>query len=183
MFGLFPDLESFHNVTKDNLKDTNSNNQNVYRLVYIEYFNSGSGDILRHTSFDYFLFPEGISEKDGYAILSYLTDEIERVLDIDKGGYTSVKNLNDIFDLERFGFKKIKYHGDYNKIKNIYTIQTFGILRSIFYKRPNDLIEWYKKGVTKEEVENIYNKMGIEFKDVVWHNEEKLTKKLNKNDD
>lgn len=28
--------------------------------------------------------------------------------------------------------------------------------------------EWYQEGVTYDEVCNIYNKIGLEFKDIVW---------------
>ena len=32
----------------------------------------------------------------------------------------------------------------------------------------NKYFEWYTENVTKEEVEEIYKNIGIEFKDIIW---------------
>ena len=58
-------------------------NQNIYRLHYINYHRIGnkySSDNIGivNWSFKPFMFPNGIDREDGFKVLSYLTDFIEK---------------------------------------------------------------------------------------------------------
>lgn len=67
------------------LEDHQLGNQSIYRLYYINYHRIGEyqgrtdnnvGEI--NWPFQPFMFPEGMSRKDGFKVLSYLTDFIEK---------------------------------------------------------------------------------------------------------
>lgn len=144
---------------------------NIYRLHHIEYLNIGENygykmTGMRDYTFRPFLMPEGLDEKDAFKILSYLTDFLERNLNITEGSLKSVIALNKVLDLKRFGFKRVTCQNDDNRLKDLFTIygRTERFDKSKYCKK---YFEWYTENVTKEEVEKIYNKIGMEFKDIV----------------
>ena len=54
-----------------------------------------------------------------------------------------------------------------SKILNLFTVDG----RLLLFKRSNlysKYFEWYVENVTKEEVESIYAKHNMEFRDIVW---------------
>ena len=156
------------------LEDHEVGNQNIYRLYYINYHRIGmlghsdnrSNIGLVNWPCKPFMLPEGLSREDGFRVLSYLTDFIEKRDDVEPGSLKSVNTLDSVLNNERFGFKRVD-ETDENKILNLFTIDGRALLfkRSELYKK---YFEWYVEGVTKEEVENIYNKIGMEFRDIVW---------------
>ena len=77
----------------------------------------------------------------------------------------SVNLLEDAINLERFGFERVEIENNKN-IVDLFTIEgrikNFKI--SEYYSK---YFNWYKENVTKEEVKNIYEKIGIEFKDII----------------
>lgn len=160
-----------------NLKDHPIGNQNIYRLYYVNYHRIGSrygqsGIGMIDWAFDPFTLPEGMTREEAFKVLSYLTDFIEKREDIELGSFASVKMLNSILYLERFGFKKVKEE-DESKILDLFTINGRVALfkQSSMYQR---YFEWYSKGVSREEVEAIYAKHNMPFGDIVWlDNEEK----------
>ncbi len=115
-----------------------------------------------------FMLPDGMSREEGFKVLSYLTDFIEKREDIAIGSLTSVRTLDLVFDKERFGFRRVE-ETDEDKIINLFTVDGRALLfkKSDLYKK---YFEWYVENVTKEEVEEIYSKIGIEFKDIIWTN-------------
>lgn len=122
-----------------------------------------------------------MSREEGFKVLSYLTDFIEKRDDVELGSLTSVRTLDSVLSNERFGFKRVE-EIDEDKILNLFTIDGRALLfkRSELYKK---YFEWYTENVTKEEVEEIYSKIGMEFKDIVWldkeNNKEKVLKPNN----
>lgn len=160
-----------------NLKDHPIGNQNIYRLYYVNYHRIGSrygqsGIGMIDWAFDPFTLPEGMTREEAFKVLSYLTDFIEKREDIELGSFASVKMLNSILYLERFGFKKVKEE-DESKILDLFTINGRVALfkQSSMYQR---YFEWYSEGVSREEVEAIYAKHNMPFEDIVWlDNEEK----------
>ena len=113
-----------------------------------------------------FMFPEGMSREEGFKVLSYLTDFIEKREDTEPCSLKSVRTLDGVLDLERFGFKRVK-EDDENKILNLFTVSGRLLLfqRSKLYPK---YFEWYVENVTLEEVTNIYTKYNMEFRDIVW---------------
>ena len=159
------------------LEDHRIGNQNIYRLYYVNYHRIGStygqsGIGMIDWAFDPFTLPEGMTREEAFKVLSYLTDFIERKDGIESCSFASVKVLNNVLDLERFGFKKVKEE-DESKILDLFTISGRVALfkKSSMYQR---YFEWYSKGVSREEVEEIYAKHNMPFEDIVWlDNEEK----------
>lgn len=159
------------------LEDHRIGNQNIYRLYYVNYHRIGStygqsGIGMIDWAFDPFKLPEGMTREEAFKVLSYLTDFIERKDGIESCSFASVKMLNNVLDLERFGFKKVKEE-DESKILDLFTISGRVALfkKSSMYQR---YFEWYSKGVSREEVEEIYAKHNMPFEDIVWlDNEEK----------
>lgn len=172
------------------LEDHEIGNQSVYRLYYINYHRIGhskvdlnfGGDIgLINWPCKPFMLPDGMSREDGFKVLSYLTDFIEKRDEIKPGSLKSVNTLDSVLNLERFGFKRVE-ETDEDKILNLFTIGGRALLfkRSELYKK---YFEWYTENVTKEEVEEIYSKIGMKFRDIVWldkeNNKEKVLKPNN----
>ena len=97
-----------------------------YRMYFILYTRSqyAEGYFSSHSCSKPFLFPNGMSMEDGFKVISYLKDEVEKVCD-PSFPLSLFNTLDEVMNLERFGF-------------------------------------------TYDEVCNIYNKIGLEFKDIVW---------------
>lgn len=113
-----------------------------------------------------FMLPKGMTREEGFKVLSYLTDFIEKREDTESCSLKSVTILDGVLDLERFGFTRV-CEDDENKILNLFTVSGRILLfkRSKLYEK---YFEWYVENVTLEEVTNIYAKYNMEFKDIVW---------------
>lgn len=150
-------------------------NQDIYRLYFVNYHRIGESYGRDENNVGMinwpclpFMFPEGMSREEGFKVLSYLTDFIEKRNDIESCSLKSVRTLDSILDLERFGFKRVE-EGDENKILNLFTISG----RISLFKKSNlytKYFEWYVEDVTLEEVKSIYAKHNMEFRDIVWLN-------------
>lgn len=161
-------------------------NQNIYRLYYVDYRRcnergSWSGNNVHKTDWplEPFILPKNMSRKDAFKVLSYLIDFIEKKLNLDECSCIGVQMLNNVLNLERLGFQKLDIIANNNldKIIDLYTIRGRILLfkQSEHYPR---YVEWYTEGVTLEEVQNIYEKIGMEFHDLELINQKEKTKKL-----
>lgn len=157
-------------------------NQDTYRLYYVDYhrINEYNGcDQNNIGMIDYplkpFKFPEGMSREDGFKVLSYLTDDIEKQPDVGPYSLKAVRTLDKVLDLERFGFTRVE-EKDEDKILNLFTVTGRLLLfqKSKLYPK---YFEWYTEGVSRREVQKIYADLGLEFKDVVWTDEEEAKTK------
>ena len=154
------------------LKNHKIGNQKIYRLHYV-YLNCHKSAYTRRKLIEYislpqkpFTLPNGMSREDAFKVLSYLTDYIERRDDVDPCSAKSVKILDSVLNLERFGFKKVEENNK-NEIIDLFTV-TGDLLMFKNSDLYNKYFEWYTENVTKEEVEEIYKNIGIEFKDIIW---------------
>lgn len=148
-------------------------NQYIYRLYFVNYHRIGEGYGKQDNNVGMinwpckpFMLPEGMSREEGFKVLSYLTDFIEKRDDTEPCSLKSVRTLDGILDLERFGFKRVM-EDDENKILNLFTVSG----RLLLFKRSKlypKYFEWYVENVTLEEVTNIYTKYNMEFRDIVW---------------
>ena len=155
------------------LEDHSVGNQDIYRLYFVNYHRIGESYGRQDNNVGMinwpcnpFMFPEGMSREEGFKVLSYLTDFIEKREDIEPCSLKSVRTLDGVLDLERFGFKRVK-EDDENKILNLFTVSG----RLLLFKRSklySKYFEWYVENVTLEEVTNIYAKYNMEFRDIVW---------------
>lgn len=162
-------------------------NQEIYRLYYVNYHligknygDNGDGIGMINWPCHPFKLPEGMTREEGFKVLSYLTDFIERREDIEYCSLNSVKTLDGVLDLERFGFQRVN-EIDENKILNLFTVSG----RLQYFKRSelySKYFEWYIEDVTLEEVISIYAKYDMPFKDIVWldnQNDKECSKVLN----
>ena len=156
------------------LEDHPVANQDIYRLYYVDYHRIGEDyrgqDNNNIGMINWpcrpFMFPKEMSREEGFKVLSYLTDFIEKRDDINPCSLKSVKMLDNVLDLERFGFTRVN-KDDENKILNLFTVSG----RLLLFKKSKlypKYFEWYVENVTLEEVTNIYAKYNMEFKDIVW---------------
>ena len=155
------------------LEDHPIGNQNIYRLYYINYHRIGEGYGHRKNNigiinwrFNPFILPKEMTREEGFKVLSYLTDFIEKREDTESCSFKSVSTLDGVLNLERFGFTRVE-EKDESKILNLFTVDG----RLLLFKRSNlysKYFEWYVENVTKEEVESIYAKHNMEFRDIVW---------------
>lgn len=150
------------------LLDHELGNQKYYRLHYINYHNinrepGGMIDWL----YKPFELPNGMSREDGFKVLSYLTDFIEKRDDVDEASWKSVGTLDGVIDLERFGFKRLNFVPSKEEVIDLFTVS--GRIRrfkeSEYY---STYFNWYTPNIAKEEVEKIYQKCGLVFSDIVW---------------
>lgn len=160
-------------------------NQNIYRLYYVNYHRIGEYNGRNDNNIGIvnwqcrpFIFPKGMTREEGFKVLSYLTDFIEKRKDTEPCSLKSVRTLDAILDLERFGFTRIN-ENDENKILDLFTVS--GRIKlfkeSKLYPR---YFEWYVKNVTLKEVTNIYAKYNMTFKDIIWldNQDDKNTSKV-----
>lgn len=155
------------------LEDHPIGNQNIYRLYYINYHRIGEYHGHRKNNigiinwrFNPFILPKEMTREEGFKVLSYLTDFIEKREDTEPCSFKSVSTLDGVLNLERFGFTRVE-EKDESKILNLFTVDG----RLLLFKRSNlysKYFEWYVENVTKEEVESIYAKHNMEFRDIVW---------------
>lgn len=157
-------------------------NQDTYRLYYVDYhrINEYNGcDKNNIGMIDYplrpFKLPEGMSREDGFKVLSYLTDDIEKQPDVEPYSLKAVRTLDKVLDLERFGFTRVE-ETDEDKILNLFTV-TGRLLLFQKSKLYSKYFEWYTEGVSRREVQKIYANLGLEFKDVVWTDDEEAKTK------
>ena len=168
-------------------------NQNIYRLRYINYHRIGENYGIKRPDnigvidwpFKPFILPEGMKREDSFKVLSYLTDFIEREASLEPCSYSSVQALDKVIDINRLGFKRVNMTIDKDSSE---VIDLFTITGRIGLFKKNRLyqkyFDWYTEGVTKEEVVNIYNKIGIDFYDLVptiSDSDEEKVLELNKN--
>ena len=154
------------------LEDHQIGNQNIYRLYYIDYHRIGeySGRTDNNVGvidwpFRPFMLPEGMSREDGFKVLSYLTDFIEKKLNINPCSHKSVSTLDSALDLNRLGFKRINAKINDQDIIDLFTVSGRLLLfkKSRHYQKYS---EWYTEGITFEGIKVIYSKCGIEFYDL-----------------
>ena len=162
-------------------------NQDIYRLYFVNYYRKGESYGRKGNNvgvIDWackpFMLPEGMSREEGFKVLSYLTNFIEKTGDIEPCSLKSVMTLDKVLDLERFGFKRVIEY-DENKILNLFTVRGRLLLfkRSKLYQK---YFEWYVENVTLEEVTNIYAKLNMKFRNIVWsgnRNDKGYSKVLN----
>lgn len=152
------------------LEDHEIKDGNIYRLHYVNFhrinehnYSRGNNIGLINWPCSTFMLPEGMTREEGFKILSYLTDFIEKREDTDIGSLKSVRTLDGVLDLDRFGFRKVKS----NDAIDLYTVDGRILLfkKSEFYK---DYFNWYKEKITKEEIEEIYAKHNMTFEDIKW---------------
>lgn len=170
------DLNTINNI----VRDAAIGNKKIYRLHYINYHKIGGEYGLGSNGkvdwpFDVFYLPEGMSKDDAFKVLSYLTDFIEKSLDLPECSFKAVNLLNEALKLERFGFRKVEtsVEPQANEIADLFTLsgRTEQFKKS---KYAEQYFEWYTPNVSKQEVETIYHKLGKRFEEL------KLTVKGNK---
>ena len=131
------------------LEDHPLGNQTKYRLYYMKYYRKQDSTVgAMDWPFIPFMLPEGMNREDAFKVLSYLTDFIERRL-----------------NLERLGFKRINETLDDNEVIDLFTVAG----RVELFKRSkhySKYFEWYVENVTFDEVKDIYHKCNIEFSDL-----------------
>ena len=164
------------------LEDHPIGDQNIYRLYYVDFHRIGE-------SWRYpepnnigvvnwpckpFMLPNGMTREEGFKVLSYLTDFIEKRKDIEPCSLKSVRTLDGVLDLERFGFTRINIQlsTESEDVIDLFTVAG----RLLLFKKSKlypKYFEWYTEGVSLEEVKNIYNKYNMEFQDIKWTDETK----------
>lgn len=151
-------------------EDHDPGNQKYYRLHYINYHNINR-DSNRRGMIDWpykpFELPNGMSREDGFKVLSYLTDFIEQRDDVYEASWKSVGTLDGVLNLERFGFKRLDFTPSEEDVIDLFTIDG-RIKRFKDSKYYSKYFNWYTSNITKEEVEVIYQKLGLVFSDIVW---------------
>ena len=161
------------------LEDHEVENQNIYRLHFINYHRIDEYDGNKDNNIGVidwpckpFELPNGMSREDAFKVLSYLTDFIEERNDIEPCSLKSVLTLDKAIDLERFGFSRVEESDD-SKVLDLFTVTGRLLLfkRSELYKK---YFNWYKEGVTLEEVHSIYDKLSMNFENIHWVDEQEV---------
>lgn len=155
------------------LEDHKMDDKDLYRLYFMEFNRIGlpykSKTNIEVVDWPYkpFKLPSGMTKEDAFKVLSYLTDYIEKDNNIAPASFKSVRILDDVLNIERLGFKRVDTNlsSDSSDVINLFTIS--GRIR-LFKKHKlyNKYFEWYKEGVTKEDVVEIYKNCNVEFYDL-----------------
>ena len=155
------------------LEDHPVGNQDIYRLHYIHYHRIQEYDGCRDNNvgvIDWrckpFKMPIGMTREEGFRVLSYLTDFIEKRPEIEPCSWKSVKTLDSVLNLERFGFVRTDEKNE-NKILDLYTVGGRILLfkKSAYYPY---YFEWYTPNVPVAEVRSIYARSRMDFRDIEW---------------
>lgn len=156
------------------LEDHQPGSQNVYRLHYIDYHRIGENYGYRENnigvidwSFKPFTLPNGMSREDSFKVLSYLTDYIEKNLNLEHCSYKSVAELDNALNFENLGFMRVNLSSDDFSFDGIDLFTVTGRLQ-LFKKSSHyqKYFEWYMEGITFDEVKEIYQRCGIDFYDI-----------------
>jgi len=131
-----------------------------------------------------FRLPHNMSIEDACKVVSYLSDKVEKENDLEPACEESVIMVSNI--LEKYGFSKVEskekghYHAVSNyipfhkiranfpvcdKIEGVVDLFTVGGDFKVFKKTDlhNTYFDWYSKGVTQQEVADIYKSIGQEY--------------------
>lgn len=101
----------------------------------------------------YYMFPKGMTYTDGFKVLSYLRDYINKELNLDKEILNSIVSLDNVINLSEFGFTKTQ------ALDSNCTMDR----QLLFLDRVNQYSkypEWYIEKISLEDVVSIYNKIG-----------------------
>ena len=157
-------------------------NSNVYRLHYMGYFRvkrrkARPVDEIRvvDDAYDMFIPPKGMSHEEVFAILSYLSDYIERYAG-DISYHESVTLLDDALDIKRLGFKRVSNSNLIDNYVDLYTV----VGRLLLFKHSSNyynFFHWYIPNVKYNQVQNIYRKYGMNFGDIFMYEVEEQGKK------
>lgn len=151
----------------------------IFKLHYVNHYKRGDfgGYGLVDWPLKPFAIPDGMSKEDAFKVLSYLTDFIEQKMGAQECSFQSVKLLDEVISLERFGFRRIDEKLEHPTAYSLYTVAGRQLLfkRSRYY---DTYFEWYHEGVTREEVNAIYQSIGMDFEDPVIIGDEKMVKRL-----
>ena len=164
------------------LEDHEIGNQRFYRLYYVNYHNIGGrlygrsesesgGEIL--SIYKPFELPGGMTREDAFKVLSYLTDFIEKHPSVEVASWKSVSTLDSVLDLNKYGFKRLDFQPADEDIIDLFTV-TGRIARFKNKELYSRYFNWYVDGVTREEVVDIYKKIGLTFEDIVFKSQEKV---------
>lgn len=162
------------------LDDHEIEEQKYYRLHYLNYYNIGESygyhNMRGETDWACkpFELPNGMLKNDAFKVLSYLTDFIEKCSDMEEASLKSVRTLDSVLDIERFGFKRLNFKPNEEDIIDLFTVGG-RIKRFKSSKYYSKYFDWYIPNVRKDEVEEIYEKCGMTFRDIVFLDEEKKT--------
>ena len=155
------------------LEDHEIKEGSIYRLYYLNYHRIGTeyGYVKDNVGvvdwpFLPFSLPTNMSREDAFSVLSYLSDYIEKESHLEPCSFESVSTLNEVLNIPRLGFKRVTKQVPEETIINLYTV-TGRVLLFKQSKHYADYFEWYREGVTSEEVKKIYQKIGIDFYDLV----------------
>ena len=165
-------------IHEEMLENHELGNQKYYRLHYMNYHNINRDPERRGVidcPYDAFCFPNEMSREDGFKVLSYLTDFIEKHPEVDEASWKSVSTLDTIIDIERFGFKRVGYKPFDEDVIDLFTV-TGRLNRFKKSKYYSKYYNWYTANVTKDEVEKIYNKCGLVFSDIVFETKNDVKK-------
>ena len=127
-----------------------------------------------------FMLPYEMSREDGFKVLSYLTDFIEKQLNLSPCSYKSVSTLNSVLDLERLGFKRVNEDINDSEVIDLFTVSG----RLLLFKNSRHYqkyFEWYTENITLDEIKAIYSKCGIEFYDLILSENSEKSKIENSN--
>ncbi len=164
------------------LEDHEIEDYRFYRLHYLNYHNIGNrygyANLEGVIDMDFipFMFPSGMDRNDGLKVLSYLTDFIESRDDVDVASLRSVRVLDDVLKLKRFGFSRLEFIPRDEYIIDLFTVSG-RIERFKESKYYSKYFNWYTPGVTKEEVEFIYKRCGMNFSDIIFLDDKNISKK------
>ena len=170
------------------LEDHQIGNQNIYRLHYIDYHRIGkyyertdNNVGIIDWPFTPFILPDGMSREDGFKVLSYLTDFIEKQLNLSPCSYKSISNLNSVLDLERLVFKRVNTDISDSDVIDLFTVSGRLLLfkHSKYYQK---YFEWYTENITFNEIKEIYDKCSIEFYDLILSENSEKSNIENSND-
>lgn len=163
-------LLTFRNKLKDHIIPED---KNIYRLHHISYHDDLYGSHHEtHRVFETFKFPKGMTREEGFKVLSYLTDFFEKKANVIKCSFKSVYTIDHIITFEMFGFERVEVKNS-NDIVDLFTIQG-RVKRFKISKYYPKYFNWYKENVSKEEIINIYKRIGLEFNN--FKQEKQLTK-------
>ena len=113
-----------------------------------------------------FKLPSGMTREEGFAVLSYLADFIEKRDDVEQCSLKSVRMLQSAIELERLGFIT-------EGLEGVEPIDLFTVTgRVLLFKETSRLypkyFNWYRKNVWFQDVQMIYRKCGLKFSNIVW---------------
>lgn len=146
------------------MKTRNQPQRKLYRLLHVKLntIEVAYDDYESHPEYfamQPFKIPENMSQGDALLVISYINEKVNRENKLPKGSQRGISITNKL--LKRYNFECVEGTEAKDSIVDLITLSGFAQLKDSDAICQNKFFKWYNPNVSREKVENIYKKCGL----------------------